>query len=56
MKVEMTDDFSDRSDHPRKGSHLEVRDIVYSDGEVEYYECAWGDYILEIYPYECRLI
>ena len=56
MKVEMTSDFSDRPDHPSKGHRLDVKDIIYSDGEVEYYECKWGDSILEIYPYECKLV
>ncbi|VEB97337.1 Uncharacterised protein [Cedecea lapagei] len=56
MKVKMTADWTDKDGYPKEGDVLEVSDVVYDYGEVDYFECKWRGEPIAVYPYECEVI
>lgn len=54
MKIKMTKNYSDRSDHPRAGDVLDVLEEVYNGSYFDYYRCEWKGQDLDVYPYECE--
>ncbi|WP_164716893.1 hypothetical protein [Cedecea lapagei] len=52
----MTADWADKDGYPKEGDVLEVSDVVYDYGEVDYFECKWRGEPIAVYPYECEVI